>query len=457
MRALAPALVAAAALGACRSPALVPAHSQGRGEDADTLGGFDAGLDPERSGIERFHVPLGDSPTRGPADAPITVVMFSDFECPFCQRGHETVLELERRYSGKVRIAYKAYPLDMHSHALLAAMAARSAQDQGRFWEFHDQLFSQRGLDLPRLIAYAREAGLDLERMRSELESLEHAPEVRRDIRLARRLGVDSTPTFFINGRELSGAQPIEAFEEIVEEELELAEGWLRGGVAPEGLYEHAISEGYRKVVYTEGRRGLDPDAVFEVPIGDSPVRGPADAPITIVAFGDFQCPFCVRGSATMEAVRERYADRVRVVYKHFPLSFHSHAFLAARAAEAAKAQGKFWAFHDALYAEGAQFDEDTLRSIAKRIGLDMKAFDKAMTNLELDRAIDRDQRLAATLGVTGTPAFFVNGRPLEGAQPELQFRMLVEEELERAAAAVARGVEPGKLYETLTHEPLAD
>lgn len=457
MRVIAKALLAVAALGACRAPALVPAGN-GRGEDAAKLGGFDGGLPREEGGdIERYHVPLGDSPTRGPADAPVTVVMFSDFECPFCQRGHDTLLELERRYSGKVRVAYKAYPLDMHSHALLAAMAARSAQAQGKFWEFHDQLFSQRGLDLPRLIAYAQKAGLDLDRMRSDIESLEHAPEVRRDIRLARRLGVNSTPTFFINGRELSGAQPIEEFEAIVDEELRLADAWVEGGVAPADLYEHAIADGFRKVVYTEGRRGLDPDAVLEVPIGDSPVRGAADAPITIVEFADFQCPFCVRGTDTVEAIRERYGEKVRVVYKHFPLSFHSHAFLAARAAEAAKAQGKFWAFHDALYAEHAQFDDDTLLSIAKEIGLDMKAFKKALNDIALDKAIDRDQELAALLGVTGTPAFFVNGRPLEGAQPELQFRMLVEEELERVEAARARGVKPAEMYETLTHTPLED
>ncbi len=443
----------------CRRGDELPlASPNARAEDAATLPGFgDDGDVAVIDEIERYYVPLGDAPTRGPKTAAVTVVMFSDFECPFCQRGHDTLLELARRHPEDVRIAYKAFPLDRHSLALVAAMAARTAQAEGKFWEYHDLLFSQRELSVPLLFQYAERTGVDLDNLRRDLANLEYGTEVRRDQRLARRLGVDSTPTFFVNGRSVSGAQPLEVFEAMIAEELELADQWRADGVAPDGLYEHAIADGFKKVVYSGGRRSLDPDAVVAVPIGTSPMRGDPQAPITVVSFADFQCPYCVRGAATLEALREEYGEKVRVVFKHFPLSFHSHAFLAARAAEAAKAQGKFWEFHDALFGTGARFDEDDLDQIAKDIGLNMKKFEAAMSDPDLDRAVAADQALATELGVTGTPAFFVNGRPLEGAQPELEFRLLFEEELERAATATAKGTAKADLYETLTHTPLTE
>jgi protein-disulfide isomerase len=455
-------------LGACprgggtTAPGREGDEGRSRVEDAHGLPAFGSATaegGADRAGpveIERFYVPLLDSPARGPADAAVTVVMFSDFECPFCQSGHEILEQLRVRYPGAVRVAYKAFPLDMHPHALLAAMAARSAQTQGKFWGFHDRLFSQRGIDFDTILEHAEAAGIDPEALRRDVMSLAHGPEVSRDLRLGRRLGVSSTPTFFINGRMLTGAQPLEEFEALVEEELVLAEQWRKEGVEPDQLYEHAIRDGYRKVVYTGDRRS-DPDAVVPVPLGDSPRLGPDDAPVTIVTFGDFECPFCVRGNDTLESLRERYGDRVRIVYKHSPLAFHSFAFVAARATVAAKAQGKFWPFHDALYARKARFDEDDINEIAKEVGLDMKKFRKAMTSLELDRAIEQDLSLAMSLGVSGTPAFFVNGRAVHGAQPELVFRLMIEEELDRAAAAKARGVQGSELYETLTHTPLDD
>jgi protein-disulfide isomerase len=450
-----PALVAALAVAACRPQGPVaPAPSADRSDDAAKLPGFDTEDDADKPGSERFRLELGDAPTRGRADAPVTVVMLSDFECPFCQRGWETLLELETRYRGSIRIAYKAFPLDNHSGALVAALFARSAQAQGKFWEFHDRLFSQQGLDPERLMRYAVEAGLDKQSLLSDLETLTHAPEVARDIRQARRLGVHSTPTFFVNGRFISGAQPIEVFEEIVDEELAQAEKWISEGVPASGIYDKAIADGYREVVYTR-RRGLDPDGVFVVPVGDSPTLGPATAPVTIVAFGDFECPFCATGFVTLERLRARYGDDVRMVAKHHPLPFHSHAFLAARASLAAHEQGKFWQFHDALYRTEAKFDADTLRAIARRIGLDMKKFEARVKGSQLDGRIEADQSLAAALGVTGTPAYFVNGRPIEGALPELNFRIVVEEELERAAKARKAGVPAAELYDHLVRQPI--
>lgn len=453
-------LVGVACQRGSTNPPQDPVDGTSRVEDAQSLPSFGGTDDPKGStagAVERYFVPIADSPTRGPDDAAVTIVAFSDFECPFCERGHQIIGELLRRHPNDVRVAYKAFPLDMHPHALLAAMAARSAQAQGKFWEFHDRLYSQRGLDFDTLLRHAHDARLDLEDLRKDLNTLEYGPEVGRDLRLGKRLGVHSTPTFFINGRMLTGAQPLKAFEEVIAEELLQVARWRAKGVAPDATYEHAIADGYRKVVFTDSDRSLDPDRVVPVPLGDSPRLGPDDAPVTMVVFGDFECPFCARGNETVDDLRDHYGGRLRVVYKHTPLPFHSHAYVAARAAVAAHAQGKFWPFHDALYARKARFDGDDLNEIARQSGLDMKKFRKAMESLDLDASIEADQALAMSLGISGTPAYFVNGRPIHGAQPELVFRLIIEEELERARIATDKGVAPAQLYETLTHTPLDD
>lgn len=400
---------------------------------------------------ERFYVELGDAPSRGSTDAPVTMVVFADFECPFCQRGHQTVMQLEREYQGQLRLVYKAFPLEFHPYAMLAALAARSAQSQGKFWEFYDLLLSQPGLDLDRIYQAAQQANLDLEALVTDLNALTHAPTVRREMRQAKRLGVRGTPAYFINGRALSGAKPIAEMRTIIEEELERAQTWRDRGIAPADMYSFAIADGYRAVEYRQGNTGLREDLIYKVPLADSPQRGPATAPVTIVEFGDFECPYCVRGNATLEKIRAHYGDKLRIVYKHHPLPFHRHAYLAARASAAAHAEGKFWEFHDRLYQENAQFDEDTLLEIAKSIGLDLRLFKQALRSDQYDSGIGKDQMLAHELGVDGTPTFFVNGRPLQGAVPELEFRMAIEEELERAEALLAKGVEHHQLYEQLT------
>jgi protein-disulfide isomerase len=276
-------------------------------------------------------------------------------------------------------------------------------------------------------------------------------------MRQARRLGVTGTPAYFINGRHLSGAKPIEVLREVIDKEIELAAGWQAKGVVPEKIYEHAIAEGYREVQYAKPRRGLKPDLIYPVPVDGSPQRGLATAPVTVVEFTDFECPYCVRGHETLEKMRRRYGDKLRVVYKSFPLSFHGHAFLAARAALAAEVDGKFWEFADRLYQTRAKFDEDTLMGIARDLGLNAKKFAARLHSDQFDAKISADQDLGNTLGVRGTPAYFVNGRALDGAVPELEFRLVIQEELERAEAMLRSGAPAAGLYERLLAPPRQD
>ncbi len=180
-------------------------------------------------------------------------------------------------------------------------------------------------------------------------------------------------------------------------------------------------------------RRGPDPDKVYEIDLGDAPVRGPEEAPVTIVEFSDFQCPFCRRVTPTLARIEKEYGDRVRVVWKHFPLPFHRDAMLAHKAAVAAGRQGKFWEMHDLIFENQKSLDLETLKAHAARLGLDVDRFVADLESPEVVRVIAADLEQGRKLGVSGTPGFFINGRFLSGAQPYEVFKQRIEQELRRA------------------------
>ncbi|MCX8072918.1 MAG: thioredoxin domain-containing protein [Candidatus Binatia bacterium] len=171
---------------------------------------------------------------------------------------------------------------------------------------------------------------------------------------------------------------------------------------------------------------------VVEVGDGGRPSRGPASAPVTIIEFSDYECPFCKRASSTVAEVLRHYGDKVRFVHRDFPLSFHQHARLAAEAAACANAQGKFWEYHDRLW-KAQDLSEPSLKGLAKEIGLDEGKFAECLKTKPHSAAIDRDLEEGTAAGVNGTPAFFINGRMLSGAQPFEAFKQLIDEELSRA------------------------
>ena len=454
---LALATLSCAGLAGCRTPPPIETL-----ED-DTNGPRDGGaaklgqgeLQPAPAQLERgiphvrFKVSLDEAPTRGPDDAPITLVMFSDFECPFCGKAIELVHELEREYDGKIRFVYKAFPIDRHPYAMLAALIGHSAVAQGKFWAFHDLLYSGRRLDESVILGYVAQAKLDADQIEAELARLEYGPELRHDLRQAKRLDVRSTPTFFINGRPLVGAQPKAAFEAVIDEELSLAKAWRKEGIAAADIYDYATELGYTHVEY-EGDQGLDEDSVYPVPLAKSPQRGPTDAKLTVVVFSDFRCPYCTRGNATLEQLRADYAGEIRVVYKYLPFQ-GPLARSAALAAWAAGQQGKFWEFHDLMYARGPRFEEADLELMAMRLELDMERWYQDLENPKAKADIKKDSELAQALGVSGTPTYFINGRPLDGARSDFDFRLLFSEELERAQAKLDAGVAPEQLYSELS------
>lgn len=174
-------------------------------------------LQPPRFEVE---IPEG-APSKGTATAPVTIVEFSDFECPYCSRAATTVDEVVAKYGDKVRIVFRNFPLDFHKNAKKAAEAALCAHDGGKFWDYHDKLFAnQSALGEPKLLEYAKDLGLDTKAFETCLTSGKHAGTVSLDQAAGQRVGVQGTPGFFVNGRFVGGAQPIEEFAKLIDEEL---------------------------------------------------------------------------------------------------------------------------------------------------------------------------------------------------------------------------------------------
>ncbi|MEO6952476.1 MAG: thioredoxin domain-containing protein, partial [Polyangia bacterium] len=170
-----------------------------------------------------YKVDAGNGPTIGSKNSPVTIVEFSDFQCPFCGRVIPTVKQIEEKYKGRVKLTFRNYPLPFHNNAELAAEAGLAANEQGKFWEMHDKMFgNQQGLDRPSLEKYASEIGLDLGKFKSALDSGKFKAAVAADVTYANGLGTGGmgTPTFFINGRQIAGAMPFDAFAKVIDEEL---------------------------------------------------------------------------------------------------------------------------------------------------------------------------------------------------------------------------------------------
>jgi protein-disulfide isomerase len=176
----------------------------------------------------------------------------------------------------------------------------------------------------------------------------------------------------------------------------------------------------------------LEPPRV-EVADGGRPARGSANAPVEIIEFSDFQCPFCQRANPTVEQVLKTYGDRIKFVYRHYPLPNHPNARPSAEASACAQVQGKFWEYHDRLFANPTRLADADLKAHAAAIGLDTAKFDTCFDNRQQKPGVDKDIADGEAVGVTGTPAFFINGRAVEGAQPFESFKRVIDEELARS------------------------
>jgi protein-disulfide isomerase len=171
----------------------------------------------------------------------------------------------------------------------------------------------------------------------------------------------------------------------------------------------------------------------LRVPVEDAgfPARGPKSAPVTIVEFSDFECPYCSRVVPTLEQIVETYGDRVRLVFRQFPLNnIHPNAQKAAEASLCADDQGKFWEMHNLMFKEQKSLELEQLKEKAARLELDVEAFNECIDSSKYAEAVMSDQEAGSRIGVSGTPALFINGRFLSGAQPYEQLAAVIDEEL---------------------------
>jgi protein-disulfide isomerase len=228
---------------------------------------------------------------------------------------------------------------------------------------------------------------------------------------------------FYEEHKQSFGERPIDEVKTQIREHLERRR-------APEAAREYVdtLREAAQVTVLLERPR-TPVEAI-------GPARGPADAPITIVEFSDYQCPFCRRAEPTVEEVLKRYEGKIRFVYRHFPLDrIHPQARGASEAAACADKQGKFWEYHAALFEENAQFDRPSLDALAEQLGLDTAAFASCLEEGATKQLVENDVQAGTAAGVTGTPAFFINGIPLRGAVPASDFQRIIDQELAEAGA----------------------
>jgi protein-disulfide isomerase len=393
-----------------------------------------------------YKVPLGDAPSRGPADAPITIVEWSDFSCRFCNRVEPTLEQIDRLYPGRLRWVYRQFPLDPDN--TLAAEASLAAAAQGRFWPMHDRLFAVHGLvDRASVELYAQDLGLDLVRFRGDLDAGAFREQVLADVQQAVALGVSGTPTFFINGRPVHGNAPLRDFTQTIDEELVRA-----SKVTGADRYQQLVAVGHAVADAPPGteapRFDLDPLTIYSVGLGlPGHDVGKPDALVTIVLWSDFECPYCAKNAPNLVRARQEYGDKLRVIYRHMPLAMHPHAEIAAEAGVEAAHQGKFWAFADYVFANKVTLDRGGLVAIAKAVGMDPRALGAALDDHRWLAAVMADSAAGSIAGVTGTPTMFVNGQPVPGAAPWDRLKIVIDARLADAEQLVSHGVDPRDVY----------
>jgi protein-disulfide isomerase len=401
-----------------------------------------------------YKVPRGDAPASGPADAPVTIVAWSDYACGFCNRVQGTLDHLARLYPGQLRWIHRTLPLDDDN--TVAPEAALAADAQGRFLPMNDRLYALGGhVDRAGVELVARGLGLDMVRFRADLDTHAYRPSIEADMADARALGIAGTPMFFVNGRPVHGNQPLEVFVEVVEQEL------ARAAQQPGG-YDALVAAGKLAADAPAGttneRHELGRTTLYRVGLGlPGHQIGPDDAPVTIVVWSDFQCPFCAKQAPVLAHLRDRYGGDVRIIYRHLAMGFHRQAALAAEAGVAAAEQGKFWAFHDQVFASFGHLTRDDLERFAGAAGLDLPRFRAALDERRYHDAIVAEAASAEALGVDGTPTTFINGAPVSGARDAETMDRLVDAHLARARELVKGGIAPGDLYALLMSSAQGD
>jgi protein-disulfide isomerase len=248
---------------------------------------------------------------------------------------------------------------------------------------------------------------------------------LRRDLELSDDVLARGTPHFFINGKRLSGARPIEQFEALIDHGKQRAAKLVTDGVKPEKVYAH-LQKG-------AASPGLPEKITGEIPSDGRPNRGANDAPIIVHVFSDFQCPYCREGEGNLEELLDLYPKKLRVVWHDFPLEFHERARPAARVARLAfekKGNDGFWQMHGLLFGltkAAPGLSDEQILAYAKKVGLSEASVREALDGPLYDEDIDAEMELGESFGIRGTPAYVIGGYLVTGAKPLRFLERVVE------------------------------
>jgi protein-disulfide isomerase len=387
-----------------------------------------------------WRVPVGDSPTLGPADAAVTVVTFADFECPFAKMISGRLRALRRRYPDALRLVWKDLPLGIHMLSEPASMLARSAlaqKGEAGFWAAHDKLYAApRNKEQPAigegdLLRLAAGLGLDPRRTAADLRERHFNFAIAIDVSLSEELRVDAAPTSFINGRRVAGAQPEELFAKIIDEEIAHAEKLVANGV-PRALVYATMMDEARPGPGTKLSR-----ATLAAPDSAPSYGGGPDA-LVIQELGDHLDIFSKATDRALHLFVEGHGARVRLLWRDAPNPKNSDSLQAAAAGQAAFEQGgpaAFWKMHElmAAYAsERGRIDDQALRRCAAEAGVEPGTL---RYTLREPKRVERDIVAAREAGLE-SPAIVVG---------DIAFKMIppmptLERVVEQALAARARG-----------------
>jgi protein-disulfide isomerase len=432
---------------------------------------------------ERYRVDLMEDDQAVGADQPlVTFVLFSDYACRPCGRAWGVAEHLVEHFPDDLRVVHRSYSVAGYQNGELAAEAAYAAGAQGKFWEMHRALFAdQDGFSRASLRAHATTIGLDVPRFFDDLDSGAYSALRARHRRQAEIFGIRALPIGFVNGLPLLGSPLLDeaGMRRLIEAEVARSRRLLQDGVPRDRVYatymdgavvksvmESDEAKALREKRGAAGEAAKAPLATFvkpnpakryALPEGGRPAFGPVDAPVVVIEFIDFECPFC-RQAATdvIPELAKRYPEDVRIEFRMLPVEMHPGARVAAKGALAADRQGKFGAFADAVWGERTHGLE-TLKKMAADAGLDVEKFDGDFADATLEAAIDDDVALANRLGVMGTPGFFVNGRFIDGLHDLGVYTAAIDEELARAAELTAAGTARANLHRELVADALPE
>jgi protein-disulfide isomerase len=437
----------------------------------DRAGGTEKLTKEAAGAVDHSDAPIpvtAKDPIWGNPSAPVTIVEISDFECPFCSRVGPTLKQVKETYGpDKVRIVWKNNPLPFHKAAPAAHEAAMAVFEVGgndAFWKFHELAFqNQKDLTPANFETWAKQSGVDVAKFKAVLAKGTAKAKVDEDMKMSQSIGARGTPNFRINGVEVSGAQPVSKFKEVIDKELSEAQRIMAAGTAASKVYLERVKTNFGEAKKAEPTKDEKPQEPAEDTtiwrasvMKDDPFKGPADALVTLVVFSEFQCPFCKRVEPTLKKLVEEYKTDLRIVWKDNTLPFHQRAKPAATLARMAyekKGNAGFWQAHDALFDKQPALEDADLEAVAKQVGLDWGQVKAAIESDKYKSKIQESMDMATDLKARGTPHFFANGFRIQGAQPYEKFKEVIDKRLAEAKAIVARGVAKSAVYDEIMKE----